>query len=317
MLEGPDLAGKTTLAKELKKMLRGSEIIHRGPPVSPDPFVEYLRPLEEMYYAGEWPILDRWHWGESIYGPVLRGESILDQVQHQYIEMACMRYGVSRILLCPPFTTLMERFDQRGDDLVKREQMIKIADAYQHVAIDPRFSVHRFEERSTPWTRRELSFTVAQAVGYRGRANLLYDWPSYVGPTRPEVLFIGEKPAETHRGNFKTAFVPYRGTSGHHLLRCLDFVDFRSLCADRWKSFGLVNAYDGCEDFTTLWRFLGEPIVVALGRAAHEAIHRFDVPHGRAPHPQFARRFYNKKVESYGRALIAAANLEDVSKWKG
>jgi hypothetical protein len=320
MLEGPDLVGKTTTANALKKILRGSYVVHRGPPVSSDPFVEYLRPLEEAYHASEFPILDRWHWGELIYGPLLRGSSLIDPVQHEYLEMACMRYGVSRLLLLTPYGELLQRFDRRGDDLVGREQLIHLAAEYQRIAVSTNFSVHHFFERVEPFSRAELAWIVAEAMTYRGRANLLAEWPSYVGPVEPAVLFIGEKPAETHRGKFKTAFVPYRGTSGHHLLACLREVNFRAYHAtspDLWTSFGLANAYDGCENAHDLWCRLGYPVVVALGRLAHEAIHRFDIPHGRAPHPQFARRFHNKKRESYGRALLAAAELEDVSKWKG
>lgn len=317
MLEGPDLAGKTTLAKQLTKMMRGSEILHRGPPESQDPFTEYLKPLEQMYYEGRWPVLDRWHWGETIYGPILRGRSMMDTVQQEYIEMACMRYGVSRLLLLPSYDTLMARFDEHGDDLVKREQMIAIATAYQKLEMDPRYSVHRTLLTDDPFTLSDLSHILAEAMGYRSRANIFYEWPSYIGPTRPHVLFIGEKPAESHRGEFKTAFVPYAGTSGHHLLRCLNAVDFRGLWRDTWRAFGFVNAYDGCDDFLGLWNLLECPRVVTLGRKAFEAVYRFDVSPGRAPHPQFARRFYHAKVESYGEALVRAVDGKDVSKWKG
>ena len=209
MLEGPDLAGKTTTAKQLQRMMRGSRIVHRGPPESQDPFVEYLRPLEDAYYNDEWLILDRWHWGERIYGPLWRGGTIIDDVQLQYLEMACMRYGVSKLLFIPPLPALLRRFDARGDDLVQRDQMIHVADAYQHIAVSKQHNVHKLFEREEPFSRTDLAWIVSEAMGYRSRANLFCWWPSYVGPTRPEVLFIGERPAESHLGEFKTAFVPY------------------------------------------------------------------------------------------------------------
>lgn len=319
MLEGPDLAGKTTLAKQLVKMMRGGEIVHRGPPTSQDPFVEYLRPLEEMYYAERWAVLDRWHWGEMIYGPRLRGGTIIDPVQHEYLEMACMRYGVSRLLLVPPMRLLRERFEARGDDLIGLNDLYSVADSYQHLALDPNYSVHRFIEQGTTISRRDASWMLAEAMGYRSRANLFITTPSFVGPTRPAVLFIGEKPAESHRGEFKTAFVPYRGTSGYHMLKCLRAVNARTELSpqDPWRAYAFVNAYEGCDDLMWLWRMLEQPIVVTLGRKAWEAVGRFNVVTGRAPHPQYARRFHGARVESYGEALLAAVGGKDMSKWKG
>lgn len=319
MLEGPDLAGKTTLARKLHAVLRGSEIVHRGPPASNDPFAEYLKPLEEMYYEERWPILDRWHWGEMIYGPKLRGGSMMDVTQLEYIEMACMRYGVSRLMLLPPLGVLLQRFDEHGDDLVEREQLIQIAEAYEQLEYDPDYSVHRIFDACEEWSRPNINVLVIEATTYRQRAQQLISWPSYVGPRLPKVLFIGERPAESHLGKHKTAFVPYRGTSGHHLMTCLRRVQARDVISpnDTWLAYGFVNAYDGCDDFPGLWETLGRPRVVALGKLAHEAIYRYGVGHGRAPHPQFARRFHNKKRDEYGGALLLAVNGEDMSKWKG
>lgn len=321
MLEGPDLAGKTTLANAMLKLLKGGEIVHRGPPAQSDPFLEYLKPLEEMYYEGRWPILDRWHWGELIYGPILRGSSMMDAVQHEYIEMACMRYGVSRLLLIPTMSELRQRFEARGDDLVNLEQLFRVADAYQHLSIDPDYSIHHVLDgpQNERWERPELARLIAEAMGYRVRANMLMNHPSYIGPTRPQVLFVGEKPAESHLGRHKTAFVPYRGTSGHHLLSCLRAVQFRDhvRVGPPWREFGMVNAYDGT-DLKSLMLVLDRPeSVVALGVKAHEALNFAGIAHGRAPHPQFARRFHNKKRESYGQALLAAVDGRDMSKWKG
>lgn len=308
MLEGPDLAGKTTLAERIHKKIRGSEIHHQGPP--PDgltPFDIYLRPLQELYDQDVFAILDRWHWGEMIYGPIKRDVSRVDSIHLEYLELACMRYGVWKVLLVPNIETLHKRYDARGESFVSWPELQQVARSYIRLESDIDVNVHYVTDADEV-SKASLSFTISRAMQYRDRARRLSAWPSYIGPATPRVVFVGEKPAESHVGEHPTAFVPYLATSGRHLIRSLRSVP---ICG-----YGLTNACTG-ENLYDLWIHLDRPRFVALGHKAHKQLNRFKVPHGWAPHPQYARRFHNKKITEYGAVLHQAAKGADVHRWKG
>lgn len=82
VIEGTDGSGKTTLANQLtceitQNFPPGDLIrqIHRGKP-KVDPLIEYTAALSEYQpNTGRHFILDRWHIGELVYGPLYRGKS--------------------------------------------------------------------------------------------------------------------------------------------------------------------------------------------------------------------------------------------------
>ncbi len=88
VLEGPDGAGKTTVAAEIRQMVTAKyHGIKCGPPtpgLEPDmggcsaAFYQYLMACEEAQHfhsEGMVVVIDRLHVGELVYGPILRGHS--------------------------------------------------------------------------------------------------------------------------------------------------------------------------------------------------------------------------------------------------
>src|SRR5947209_5075228 len=122
---------------------------------------------------------------------------------------------------------------------------------------------------------------------------------TYVGPCSPELLLVGERrgTGPARRDNLP-AFVPRPATSSHYLLTALERADVP-------PTYGLVNALE--DDVAPLWHVLGHPPVVALGITAHHELERRRVPHGYVPHPQYVRRFHNKRSEDYARMILTAA----------
>ena len=162
MLEGPDLAGKTTLAKMIRRRIKNSVIVHRGPPTGTWDD-EYLKPLQEMYETGGAYILDRWHWGETIYGPILRGRSIVDDDALEVIETWCTEHGVTRVLLMPSYELLRKRWEQQGDELVTSlTQLMQIAGEYQRLPYDTRFTVNFIGKQ--PADDRVVAWLIAEAA---------------------------------------------------------------------------------------------------------------------------------------------------------
>lgn len=73
IIEGPDGAGKTTLAKQLA-FLTGKAYHHEGPPPQGvDVFQHYM----SLLVRNEPTVFDRLFEGENVYGPILRGATRL------------------------------------------------------------------------------------------------------------------------------------------------------------------------------------------------------------------------------------------------
>lgn len=299
VLEGPDLAGKTTLAQQLMRVNdgRGKTYIKRGP-IREDPMLEYLRPLDALCSSNytdmhQCLVLDRWHVGELIYGPLLRGRSQLTVPQANYIEMVMQSLGCIFIHVTSDVPTLQDRYDIRGDSLIKKEWLEQIQEDYwRYVSTRPHwvsYAVSHESEWHSKWSRPPEP----SAPNFVGR---------YIGPSRPSVLLLGDERASDE---FTWPFVPRRATSGHWLMGALVAAEIDHM------QVGIVNA---CElqpaELHLLYGQLGWPPVVTLGRNAERAwkaswsieTRPFIYLH----HPQYARRFHYMSFKTYGEQIKAA-----------
>lgn len=120
VLEGPDLAGKTTFARELEA--DGFQYHHSGP-LKGDAKEAYLDPLDAMSTGDH--VLDRWHLGELFYGPLLRGESKVTPKLLDEIETQLTALGAMRLIVTAPLQVIRDRHAERGDDLLSLEQIEK------------------------------------------------------------------------------------------------------------------------------------------------------------------------------------------------
>lgn len=121
VLEGPDLAGKTTIAREYER--RGFTYHHQGP-LKTSAREAYLEPLRGFTYG--FHVLDRWHLGELVYGPMLRGESKVDDALLEEIEVTLDALGARRFIVLPDIAVLRQRYAERGDDLLTLEQVEQV-----------------------------------------------------------------------------------------------------------------------------------------------------------------------------------------------
>lgn len=77
ILEGLHGTGKSTLAASLATESR-TATFHAGPPVSTDPFFEYLRPI--VFLEGWNVVCDRWHLGEFVWPAIFGRPSLFPSV---------------------------------------------------------------------------------------------------------------------------------------------------------------------------------------------------------------------------------------------
>jgi hypothetical protein len=137
LLEGPDCAGKTTLAKKLlERMPEGTQYLHRGPiPADRTSAQEYIDPLLSYVPDGKMNIIaDRWHLGELIYGSVKRNWVQLPEYQVSLIENLLIHRGVTNVILLPSVGEVMQRYKARGDSFLSEKELFTVWFRYATVA---------------------------------------------------------------------------------------------------------------------------------------------------------------------------------------
>lgn len=311
-VEGADCAGKSTLVKRLTDHLtsvgRGSvTVLHAG---APDPRVDileqYLKPLADVAFEPLTDvILDRWHLGELVYGPLRRSGSRLTPGQAAYVDLVLDSFGFTGILCDRPTEDLIACYDTRGDDVAERDQLAREAHAFRDVVAKRR---RRWHVVNSSELRTEAAWLLTELAVTRRCSPLspFVRGPSpirgaYVGPRWPQVLLVGDRrnPADRHTP-LPWPFVPWSATSGHWMFEALVAEDVPV------ERLGFTNA---CErkphELHTLWYALGAPKIVALGRNSHTALRAAGVPVTNATnHPQWWRRFRHRDTTNFAREVF-------------
>jgi hypothetical protein len=310
ILEGTDCAGKTTLAGQLAALAtdQGMTVTRLGagqPHPGVNPLAEYevaLRPYRSAALAADQLVLiDRWHLGELVYGPLLRGGSRLSPAMFEHVERYLDALGAVRLLVTPRSQRELEqRFAQRGDAVVKLDEAITAWRGFLQLAVRYHW-VHVF----SPLDTSEALGVLVSASLAQVRAAHLKLHPGYVGSTTPLLLLVGDVPYGYIAGTEPNpAFLPWGYNSAHFLLDTILSTPELDMHTRPW---GLANANDGT-DVPALWAVLGRPEVVALGRHAEAMISSLGVPHRYVKHPQWVRRFGYHDQLSYGYSLAHGYN---------
>lgn len=311
VLEGTEAVGKTTLAEELKGiwdnviLLDGTGVtmvLHTGPPDTSRPvYPQYAEPLiDERFRAtvldpDSLVVLDRFHLGDLIYGPVLRGGPALTTEQLSHLELTLKGLGAFTAVLSATEDEIQARMGPDRDDMIDADTAVKLNREYLDLAGRLRWPVIN----PTAYRPGELARSIiGKARVLTAGAKDLYDHPGYVGSPAPMVLFVGDQPSGwTADDPIWPAFYPSVITgSASYLLRALE-------SAQANVAYGLCNANDGT-DVRALWETLHRPIVVGLGRRAQAMLSAAGLSYTDHPHPQWVRRFMHDRLEDYGRDLF-------------
>ncbi len=116
IIEGPDGAGKSTLAHALAKQ-HGFMYRHEGPPpTGVDPLQHYLDTLHHL--QGTHMVLDRFALGERVYGPVLRGKDGLGPAGWIIFREHLRVMRVQTIVCLPDYDTCLKSWASGRAELI-------------------------------------------------------------------------------------------------------------------------------------------------------------------------------------------------------
>lgn len=136
ILEGPDGAGKTSVANALSDAFGECVVIHNGPETRT--WEEFGRQLEDADFRrdrGVSTIIDRSYLSEVIYGNAYRGESLITRDTSRMLEEVGLDLGVLFIAVQAPESVRRERIEARGE--VWDQTQYRITRAYNKAFSDP------------------------------------------------------------------------------------------------------------------------------------------------------------------------------------
>lgn len=322
ILEGPDCAGKTTLAEKLVAALGERypddrvTLLKAGPPTA-HPVDEYEGPLLTYRPGERWHVVcDRWHVGERVYPAILGRPSAMTPGTWAHVELFLASRGAFVVHVAASLETLLDRYRVRGDDLVDELQLAGARTAFYEV-LDGESRLPRVTVTGEPTAAPRgavvapdrLDLLLGYAESHAAAARPLARFVTYVGPPRPALLLLGDvRGGDPRDHGLWPAFGTRPGSSGAYL--------FEALAAESAlrPSYGVANARD-VDDPGALWEALHRPAAVALGANAHRRLVADGVPHRTAPHPQYVRRFHHARRAEYAADVLFNATADWGPTW--
>lgn len=312
ILEGVDCAGKSTLANRIKEELDytpalyeappdsyTTELRHSGPPAL-HPLDEYVTPLLDYRPGqGKHIIYDRFHWGESVYPQVFGRESQMDPAIRLYIDMFLRSRGAFIIHVGARDAVVQKCIERRGDATVTQDMVERIRRGFA-ACMDMSF-VPFAKVNALNITYEHLHHIIRRASTEARAAMKLNNFTTYIGPSRPKLLLVGDQrhKRDVQAHDLRPAFMPFKSTSGHYLLKAL----LRTGTVGELANIGVANALD-VDDAHLLQHALNPefpPMAVALGsRAAKKA----PWAQHQVKHPQYVRRFDHHGWAEYASDIL-------------
>lgn len=273
ILEGPDGAGKTTLANHIKQAWPETIYHHHGPDkhlLSAELAAKYMVSLRPALRGADL-VLDRSWLSEPIYASVYRGTaSRITQEQRRMLERAALQAGMVVVRCLPSEEQCVKTFlSGREEMLDSTEQLRAVYQAYA-AGLDTWLPIVDFD-----YTKDSLDELLKRATTAR---------QAY----KPRVVLLGDRPAvrSLEQAVFAVPFVSFTGPG------CSTWLA-EQLNAEGIAEHALIwfNAY-GAEGRALSPSKLPVGIpVVALGNQAANWCVEHEVPCRLVPHPQAHKRF--------------------------
>ena len=298
ILEGPDGAGKTRLARDLTQRY-GLEYHHEGPPPQSVPaHLYYGKLLQHVRLEHTGAVFDRLYLGERIYGPILRGRDRLGDAGYELMRRLTMACNAIEIVCFPPYAVARDTWASGRSELFKDEE--------QYRTIFNLYGTFTHGRIVYDYTQRGAFQDLCGFIDHRNLRkprNLPY-W--IVGSPTAQVLFVGERGSQREQAYVD---LPFWGidNSSKYLTDAVKMYFNETQVA-------FMNAYDmyGEANYLPTMNPNGQPWkIIALGKAAAKFCKKSLVGYfhyTEVPHPQFWRRFHHHDIRDYADLLKSAVN---------
>ncbi len=287
--DGVDGTGKSTFAQnvvqELKNRFPKDTVLYKhATQIKKDVYTEYAD-LFETYVpnSGVHYVLDRWHIGEQIYGPLFRGKSAFTDISFRWMELFLASKGMRTWLMTQPESVIKERLENRGEDFISLDQVAFIQKEYQRITPHlPTFAKEispvGFDKFLIDVVIKDAIYTDNQAalyqnfgVNYTGRVNIM-----------PRTILVVEN--KKINKNFDPRLNP-------------DSALMLSLLADGyWNQFAIVSSSNSEKLAHFLLEFVWSASPIAYGSTVLSRLKAFNVPHGEIKPPE-ANDYYTYHIE--------------------
>lgn len=290
ILEGVDKSGKSTLAKELRSLLKWP-VIHFGKPGS-DPALEYA---QFLLNCNEDIICDRFFIGEMVYGPLLRDKRSMSPMQIITIERMCRKIGTILVHVSPPYSIIQDRLTELGDDMVTYEQNQKAYDMFRtvinSVKIEPKTALLWANYKPNVIAKQLKKLVDENKNLWRVASNVCSGIGTTVGK---KIVFVGDKV------NKNTTWIgqPFDdGPAAKYLLRALILSNINE------NEIYLTNADKLQAQEIEFLKLTGETRFIALGNIAASKLRFLNTKYELVPHPQYWNRFAHEDINGYVKCL--------------
>lgn len=296
IFEGPDGAGKSTIAEEYAKRT-GARYFHHGPykrlgwPGLSRMFVESMMPA---LLGHEDVVLDRCWVSEPIYADAFRqGKDRVGMARSRQLDRLAMRCGAVIVKCLPPWAHVKSSFTGRQADeyLDNEQQLLRVYGDYSH---DLNTHLHEVEYDYTKSLGKPLGLVAMELerlVEYQRVKNPCHSLNvNSAGNLSAPILLVGDSFAERQDSDPLYQW-PFGSLSNigcsMWLSRQLDDADISE------QSLLWVNA----DELTNEWvvplfdREGGPPQIVTLGEDAERKVASLHLSRHSANHPQYWKRF--------------------------
>lgn len=287
IIEGCDKSGKTTLAREISKRFN-YEYQHFGAP-GPEPGREYAEFLLNLKRP---TVCDRFYIGEQVYGPLLRGKSLITNLQKAVIERLCRLRGAIVIYAQTPLEVCQERLAKSKDEDVTLKENEIAWKMFREVIEETHITPMCLYDSSKPDSINTLLAQLAPVLNtMRQMSGLASVYCSGIGTIfGDKMVVVGESLNERVTWIGK----PFdRGVSSEFLYSCL-----REASVPESKLY-FCNADKLTVEEATFIRQGDTTPWLALGDKAHRKLSDLQIDHVWIPHPQYWKRFKNGERAEY------------------
>lgn len=297
ILEGSDKCGKTSLAEFLCRKFH-ADYVKFSAPIRP-PYEEYSSFLKNLDPHKNY-VLDRFLYGEMIYGPMYRGKSGITLDDVWYLEMVMMSLGAVVIYCETNPQEIRRKFVECKETFTKSEDVENLLKSYRMLWTETLFNPHKFNYLKDPDYLEVFDHVKTMQQHFQYHYSPLIGPDRYIGSMNPKILFVGDEKNPNLQEN-----MVFDSVSGRFLLRCL-----RKIGAI-WYS-GIINSSDkrhGILRDQDLYDQFGPAPVILLGEKARSRIKKGEV----IPHPGYQRRFGGTRaMEDYCYLIEAALRKQGV-----